>query len=227
MGEYYKWVNTDKHEYISPGCFDYGSKYYETIHKDSTPTLALHVLLSDRWKGDRMLWLGDECPMTGEEPYEVIRELYKKSADYGYPGDVEGMIIETYKNVSGLFIETENQVRSEIEHYVEDQKNGTGYFGINEFGIDVDHPFDGLFQEKGRRFKYTVNQTKKVAYSLEKTNILYLDRSLCDYADPLPVLLGFGNRKEVGLWLGDRICVADELPDEYTLLDEVMLDWGE
>ncbi len=227
MGEYYKWVNIDKHEYISPGCFDYGSKYLETMHKDSVPTLALHVLLSDRWKGDRIIWFGDECPLTGDEPYEVIRELYKESVDYGFTGDAEGTINETYKNVSGLFIEAEDWVRSEIEYYVEDQKNGTGYFGINEFGVDVEHPFDGLFQGKGRRFKYTINQTKKIAYSLEETRILYLNRTQSDHVDPIPVLLGYGKRKDVGLWLGDRICVADELPDGYTLLDEVMLNWGD
>ena len=227
MGEYYKWINIDKHEYICPADFDYGNKYTETVHRDSEPTLALYTLLSDRWKGDHILWFGDECPLTGEEKYEIIRTLYKQSADYGYPGDAEGMIFETYTNISGLFSEAEKYVRPEIESFVEDQKNHTGYNDVNEYGIDIEHPFDGLFMEKGRRFRYTINHTKKIGYSLEETKILYLNRRECDFADPLPILLGFGRMGDPGLWVGDVIGVADKMPDGYTLMEEVMLNWGE
>lgn len=224
MGEYYKWVNIDKHEYISPGEFDYGNKYWETMHRDSEPTLALYVLLNDRWKGDHILWFGDETPLTGEEPYEVIRTLYKESVDFGYPGDANSMINESYRNVSGLFSGAEEYVRSEIEAYIEDQRNHTGYYIHNEFGIDIENPFDGLFMEKGRRFRYTINHTKKVAYSLIETKILYLSRQECDFADPLPVLLGYGKVEAPGLWVGDRISASDELPSGYTLLLEVILN---
>ena len=60
MGEYYHWINIDKCEYICPYDFDYGSKYHETMHKDSAPLQALHVLLSNKWKNDHILWMGDE-----------------------------------------------------------------------------------------------------------------------------------------------------------------------
>lgn len=53
MGEYYKWVNIDKKEYISPRDFDYGNKFWESMNKDSAPLHALHVLLANEWRGDR------------------------------------------------------------------------------------------------------------------------------------------------------------------------------
>lgn len=39
MGEYYNWVNVDKKEYISPSDFGYGSKFHESLHKDSVPRI--------------------------------------------------------------------------------------------------------------------------------------------------------------------------------------------
>lgn len=33
MGEYYRWVNVDKKEYICPEDFDYGSKFGASMHK--------------------------------------------------------------------------------------------------------------------------------------------------------------------------------------------------
>lgn len=55
MGEYYHWVNIDKKEYITPRDFDYGNKFHESMNKDSAPLHALHVLLANEWKGDRVL----------------------------------------------------------------------------------------------------------------------------------------------------------------------------
>ena len=59
MGEYFEWVNIDKKEYISPFDFDQGSKLHQTS-VDGNPLLnALATLLDDRWKGDRIVFLGD------------------------------------------------------------------------------------------------------------------------------------------------------------------------
>ena len=60
MGEYYKWVNIDRKEYLYPNDFGYGNKFHESMHKDSDPLHDLHTLLADEWRGDCMLWFGDE-----------------------------------------------------------------------------------------------------------------------------------------------------------------------
>ena len=111
MGEYYNWVNVDKKEYICPGDFGYGNKLHETMHKDSIPLHALHSLLIDDWKGDHILWFGDECSVSDQSSIDVIRTLYSQSKEFGYPGDAFDMICESYRNVSCLFKEAEKDVR--------------------------------------------------------------------------------------------------------------------
>ena len=146
---------------------------FTTTHKDSIPTHAMYVLLDGRWKENHVLWFGDECNVSKESPYEIIRELYRQTVEYGEPGIPFDMICETYRNISGLFVEAEERVREEIGNYVEDQKNGTDFYGYNEFGIDIDNPYEGLFTESTCKYKYTINHTKKIAYSLGETKIFY------------------------------------------------------
>lgn len=62
-------------------------------------------------------------------------------------------------------------------------------------------------------------------YSFDQTKILYQNGEESDYADPLPILMGFGNYHEPGAWLGDIIEVADGLPAGIRVLENVMLDW--
>ena len=226
MGEYYNWINIEKKEYICPALFGYGSKYWETAHKDSIPTHAMYDLLSGRWKEDHILWFDDECPISIESPYGIIRELYRQTVEYGEPGIPFDMICETYRNISGLFVEAEKRVREEIGNSVEDQKNGTGFYEYNEFGIDIGNPYEGLFTERIHRYKYTINHTKNIAYSIGKTKIYYQSGKEIDFADPITNLLGFGRVEEPGAWIGDIVGVADDLPEGYSLLEKVVLNWG-
>lgn len=224
MGEYFDWVNVDKKEFICPGDFDYGNKFHETVHKDSVPLLALHTLLNERWAGDHVLFLGDECNVPEDRHnyiYGLLTRQYKAYPDGGYTWD---MVFETYRNVSGLFKETEKEVRPEIGYYLEELRNHEEY-AHNEYGIDINDPFKGLFVMTGRRRRYVLNHTRKVCYSLEETKILYLDHTESDFADPLPILLGFGRSCDPGPWIGDVIGVSEEIPEGYSLLQELYLDW--
>lgn len=225
MGEYYNWINVDKKEYICPGDFDYGNKFHESMHKDSIPLHALHILLANEWRGDRILWFGDECPVSEHFPNAVIQILYAQSAEFGHPGDVFDMIYESYRNVSCLFKEAEKDVREEIGYYLEDYKKTGRLEHYNEYGIDPEHPYDGLFLKNARRYKYTINRTKKVYYSLDETDILFQDHTKNDFSDPLPILMGYGRVTEPGEWLGDIIDVSDSRPERYSLLEKLYVDW--
>ena len=89
MGEYFDWVNVDKREFISPSDFDYGNKFHETVHKNSVPLLVLHSLLAERWAGDHILFLGDECNVPDEPSnyvYRILTEQYNAYPDGGYTG---------------------------------------------------------------------------------------------------------------------------------------------
>lgn len=195
MGEYYNWINVNKREYICPADFGYGNKFRESIHKDSIPLCALHTLLNDEWKGDHVLWFGDECSVFDSPSSNIIRTLYAQSVKFGYPGDAFDMICETYKNVSGLFKEAEEET----------------------------NPFEGLFVKRGKKYKYTINHTKKVYYSLDETAVLYSDHTRSDFLDPLPILMGYGRVTDPGEWIGDIIGVSDQRPKEYELLTELRI----
>lgn len=225
MGEYYNWVNVDKREYICPADFDYGNKFHESMHKDSMPLHALHTLLNDEWKGDHVLWFGDECSVSNPFPNKIIQTLYDQSAAFGYPGDAFDMICESYRNVSCLFKEAEKDVREEIGYYIEELRDYGKLDRFNEYGIDFEKPFQGLFIKQAKRYKYTLNHTKKVYYSLDETVVLYQDYTRNDYSDPLPILMGYGRVTEPGEWLGDIIGVSDQRPEGYVLLKELFVDW--
>ena len=64
------------------------------MHKDSIPLHALHSLLINEWKGDHVLWFGDECPVPEQSSNGVIKTLYEQSAEFGYPGDAFDMICD-------------------------------------------------------------------------------------------------------------------------------------
>ena len=224
MGEYYQWVNVDRKEYISPNDFDYGNKSHESMWRGGEFLLALRELLSKEWAGCHIFWMGDEKAIQKDTDIETLRILYRHSVEFGYPEDGFDTICESYRNVSCLFKDAEEEVRNEISFYVEDVKDGkAGMF--NEYGIDIENPFDGLFLRVGRDFRYTLNHTKRVCYAFDSTKILYRNGEEAEHADPLPILMGYGRVLDNGPWLGDIIGVSDEMPEGYELLKEVYLDW--
>ena len=224
MGEYYDWVNVDRKEYISPNDFDFGNKRTESLVRGNVFLCALRDLLSKEWAGDHVFWMGDEKNISEDTDNVTLRTLYSHSVQIGYPGNAFDTICESYKNVGGLFKAAEEEVRQEIGFYLEDIKSADPMMN-NEYGIDIENPFDGLFMREGSDFKYTINHTKKVCYSFEKTKILYRDNTESEYTDPIPILMAYGRVTDTGIWVGDIIGVSNEMPEGYELLKEIHLDW--
>lgn len=223
MGEYYDWVNVDRKEYISPCDFNYGNKAHESMQRSSEVLRALRELLANEWKGDRIIWLGDECGF----PENVATELFDTFSEHGkyvhYSGDIIDIAYDFYKNVSGLFQSAEKEVREEILFYLSNLDE-TDYIRVNQYGIDINNPYEGLFQRTGRDFKYTINRTKGVYYCFEKTKILNKNGTENDYLDPLPILLGYGRVLSPGPWLGDIIEFTDKIEGNVRLIESITLD---
>ena len=216
MGEYFKWVNVDKKEYLLPSDFDYGSKSHESRHKGNAFLSALYELLAARWNGDRIVFLGDEC----EYPLDTQTLTIQKLSDQAKSEDYLDYICENYRNVSCLFLAAEDASK-EIIYDLQNIHDEMSFSCLKEYGIDLNDPMKGLFLKTGKRFRYTINHTKKVFYSPEETKTYYEDGSVCDYLDPLPVLMGFGRSVEPGLWLGDIIGISDDIIDGYTFLAQL------
>ena len=224
MGEYYNWVNVDRKEFICPADFDYGNKSHESCHRDGEVLRALRDLLSKEWKGCRIFWMGDECSLPDNIANDLFATIKVHCDEIGYSGDMFDTVCESYTNVSGLYKAAEKDVREEIGFFLAEIARGNTN-EINEYGVDPQNPFEGLFQRDGISSKYIINYTKKICYSFDTTKILYQDGEECDYADPLPILLGYGRVMNPGEWLGDIVGVSDELQDGLTVLESITLDW--
>lgn len=226
MGEYYDWINIDKKEYLCPTYFDQGSKSRESVDRDGNILCALRALLADEWKNCRIAWIGDECLIPRDNKLPFFEDLNNSIDRLGYFNNIFDCYLERYVNVSGLFKITEDEVRHECDWHIKDVKAGIKDC-YDEFGIDgKKDPYEGMFQKEGMKFEYTINYTKNVCYSFNKTKILTLDGKEDDFADPLPILMGYGRMQpEPGEWLGDIIGVSSEIDDSIKVLDSVYLDW--
>lgn len=172
MSEDYNWVNVDRKEYLCPADFGLGTRRGESCHEKSPVLGALKDLLANDWKGCRIFWMGDYSSIPETTSSHLFNVMKADCDAAGYPGDMIGMVYETYKNVSGLYKEAEANVRREIGYYLDEIASGTPY-GRNEYKIDPKDPFKGLFQRNGRSSKYVINYTQKTGYSLGRTHISY------------------------------------------------------
>ena len=86
MGQYYKIVNVDKKEFIKPWAFGCGAKLLEwgyLVNRGFSNDFvsAFHLLLSDRWKGDRVYVVGDYADpsdSTDVSEFDVVKNAIHK-----------------------------------------------------------------------------------------------------------------------------------------------------
>ena len=222
MSEYYEWVNVDRKEYMLPADFDYGPKWCESRHKDSTPLLALHTLLNNEWKNCHILFFGDETSIPENTTNYTLKKLLDQMKEENSSFEM-GTISDTYRDVSCLFKESEKVIKKEIEWDIRDLKAGRKC--NNYYRLDINDPYKGLFTKTGRRFKYVLNDDKKVYYSIEDTKIISKDdNEIVEGVDPLPNYMCYGWKDENEIWIGDIVSVSDEKPVGYTLIDKIYLD---
>ena len=242
MGEYYNWVNVDRKEYICPADFDLGNKLLESSAPHNAFLCAFRELLANEWRGTHVIFLGDSQALTRNEGNVTLKTLYDHSVECGYEGVGIDTVVESYKNVSGLFSAAEKDVRREIEFYVRAVKNGEPET-FNEYKVNINDPYSGLFTRMGKDYKYTLNHTKKQYYSIENT-VINMPRKGVTYdpdkpegkrfskrpkdfkpnVDPLPYLLRHGC-DGIGEWVGDIVGVSDCIPDGYILMKEITIDY--
>ena len=99
MGEYYNWVNINKKEYIAPCDFGLGSKLWGAVVADNQLLGALYDLLSSDWKGDMIVFLGDETNITENDKNPVLRKLHSERKKWSEPG-LTGSRIQRIETIS-------------------------------------------------------------------------------------------------------------------------------
>ena len=222
MGEYYDWVNVDRREYICPSDFGMGNKLFESSSPHTSFLCALRELLANEWKGSHIIFLGDSMELTRNVDNETLSRLYQHSVESGYEGIGIDTVVETYSNISGMFSASEKEVRHEVELYLKELEIGEAD-AFNEYSVDPDDPFKGLFVRKGQDFRYTINYTKKVYYSPDEIRMIQEEPDDIRI-DPISYLMRHGY-DGVGDWVGDIIGVSDEIPEGFTLITELTIEY--
>ena len=231
MGQYYAWVNVDKKEFIAPVDFDLGSKRWESMEWSNPLLKALYALLADDWKGDHILFLGDQCRITDEETNPLLKRLRDEQRACGVTGFVNDMVEEYYHGVSAQFKDVDEDFRHEMAgRILQNDFEGFPYRPTRE------ELQKGLFWRDGETFTYVVNETRREFYSAPAP-LMFEDGHRTVF-DALPYLMAYGGpwpeRKYVGLWIGDVIRVTDDHPGQgyrdftfYECPKILAEDWGQ
>ena len=212
MGEYYKWVNIDKHEYLSPRSFDEGNKLYESSRPDSKLLGALYSLLASDWKGDSIVFLGDYTKLTDKVTNPVLKRLYEDHKASGIVGYDSDYVEDEYKDIYDRF------------------KEG----GLSFFRYAVNHTKKEFFDVEKTRYYYktlapytAVPVQKEQPYNPLPVLMVHSYETI-EYRDKEPVYEVSADEKYQGPWLGDTIEVTDSRPpagyidksEEYCLYDD-------
>ena len=188
MGQYYRFVNIDKWEYISPRDFDIGTRLMEWSYKNNEFVKAMCSLMQNQWKGDRVYIVGDYASSQGYKDtcytsllVNIEKELgfYDKCSVNG-DGHRSEYLTTLYEFADNNFVNISNEV------------------------------------ETSRTARYVYNHSQKVYLDLCHANIAWIHGSAYKNKDecreikvsavqysPLPLLLAMGNGLGGGDYTGE------------------------
>lgn len=214
MGQYFKWVNFTKEQYLEDEPFPYGLKYAETCFTGCLKTDAVCTLLAGEWQGDLVLFAGeymyDLRHAAIPEDWPGLRAVTELTVDY-YDIDYE------FEDVAGRFSYSRGKAGWRPEM-------------VDRLETMVKVPYDGPFDLDIIHYRYIVNKTKGVYYDREAMPELSAESRF----DPLPMFMGSGfggllvDGKPVpsfdvesqwsaapdGAWVGDVVVPTNERPSE-------------
>lgn len=226
MGEYYTWINVDKREYIDPLDFDEGLKLYSLTASKSKTNAALHMALSNRWKHDHIVCLGDERLIDHDTSNVTLKKIIDQFIEY-HIDDMTDLLWRKYYDISLMFKGSEER----MGEFLSQLKRELIYFNTKEFPLPLNpyrlydiNPKKHLFYVTPKRFRYLLNYSKRVAYLPESVAFYDNGNRLDDLCDPLPYLMCYGRVRDTGPWLGDRIGTSDVIPENFRMLNEVRFD---
>ena len=115
----------------------------------------MYSLLSSEWKGDSIVFLGDDTPITTKEKNLVLKKLSSERQAWGEAGTDADYVTDKYTCISGLFKASEKEVRNEIAYITDND------FEYNIYGLKRENPYEGLFTRESKFCRYTINHSKK------------------------------------------------------------------
>ena len=212
MGQYYKAVNIDECEYLSPHSFNCGAKLMESCYVGNDFVNALTALLTGSWYGDRVMYIGDyawnevmngRCSCSGAGVLQRIKAIRGLTADPYATSDSWHDAAED--SIAGQPIRSVICEWDVISRYTElagsEARDGNPNCNV---------------------LRYVVNETRGVFYDRNKLET----RQGCHLIqDPLLIFLAIGNglgggdyrsadaREQVGSWACQTISASNERPE--------------
>ena len=245
MGQYFMWLNPVKGEYIDSFDFHHGGKRRESAWVGCEMLDTLFTLMSDEWKGDSVVWIGDDYARLCNEKNPALRTTERICGPEPYD-----YAIDHFKNVSCQFsncyksrVVTEEfhidilkkygLEEEEIYRYFNrcDETYGPSYYEckhLHNYEETVQFLVDflekrGMFSRKANSYRLIINKTKKEY--IDTDNIIPNDNGF--QYNPFPALMikeddsfdsyEYPEDNYCGTWLGDEIVVSN---DSYDVLEE-------
>ena len=221
MGQYYKYVNLDKNEYITSWDYNNGAKLMESCYIKNNFQTAFKNLLSTSWNGDNIIYCGDYAWEDGYAP--LIKDkfgLEEDPYDMAHANDINDDRYDSDNNWHAVKAD-------EVEKLV------------NEYGLS-EYPRYALNHTKKQYIDQTTGPVSWVWFDKNDKPSDYVytkdDISVARY-DELPLLLAVGNglgggdycgpnENMIGYWAGDDIELCDEVPNGYEILFPVFDELG-
>lgn len=201
MMQDFVWINYDKLQYLNAADFGEPATIKGYTGNSRKCSNVLYTLLADRWKGDRVILIGEKW--TDEKSDPLVMDLRSRYSSDEYLGSIWHAALYEFENMAKYF---EDADRDTVVFRLEDPNRRRD----SVYEEHRDDP-DLFFSDQTVYYRYVINHTKKEYYRRKSLK----DRN--NWFNPLSFLLisaeGYYGGS-YGMWIGDSLEVTN---DERTI----------
>lgn len=216
MGQYYSWVNVDKHERLDSCFWDYSPTLHGRCFTPCEENQAMLSLLATHWRGDVVVFFGDYAKFN-ESDHPGCRYIRERIDATGW--SATDFIYEARDATSELCI-----------------AKGSPKNRCNTPDDESLDYYDGSFDVDIKEWRYVVNPARREYIDYQLTPVLFISAKVIQRYDPLPLLLVSAaaspdDPEEIeGRWLGDAVYPTNEDPStDFSLIADdyvgPLIDW--
>lgn len=214
MGQYFSWVNVDKHERLDNCFWDFAPSLHGRCLAPCEENQAMLSLLSTHWQGDVVVFCGDYADFSKGGNHPGCKYIQEKVVASGWA--TPDFIYEARDSTGRLRIARDSP---------RNRRNSP-----EDETLDY---YDGPFDVDIREWRYVVNPTRREYIDYQRTPVVFASAHFIQRYDPLSLLLASAiwalddpNEEIEGRWLGDVVYPTNERPDgTFSLIADDYVDW--
>ncbi len=214
MGQYFSWINVDKHERLDSCFWDFAPTLHGRCLAPCEENQAMLSLLATHWRGDIVVFCGDYADFGKHDEHLGCKRIQERldASGLGIPDFIYGA-----RDATGDL------------RIAKDSPNNRRNAPENE-NLDC---YDGSFDVGIEEWRYVVNPTRREYIDYQRTPVVFASARFIQRYDPLPLLLAStvlaldDQEDEIeGRWLGDVVYPTNEDPGEgFSLIADNYVDW--